>query len=197
MAKLLKDWRQPASQHDVVDFMEHVFRIMMPPQLQYSWEARLGTPQGIVCQDRGLLSSPIVLHLDTTHRSLQDCINAWSHQAHPHALSTAVNVLIIQLARYRCRGGLTFKHRQDVAIPATLRIPVFGRGLHTFHAVYSVAAIILHHGAHTRAGHYTAILCDDRGQFWETDDGRQARPSEGLPSTASCDGYVIALIRRC
>ena len=60
---LLRGWRQPASQHDVADFMMHVIRILDPPQLQATWEARWETEQGIVCQDSGRLSCPIVLPL--------------------------------------------------------------------------------------------------------------------------------------
>ena len=89
-----------------------------------------------------------------------------------------------------------FKNRQAVAIPATVTIPIFGGGIRTFKAVYSIVAIILHHGAHTSTGHYTTVLCDGRGKFWGTDDGRQAQLSEGLPDQACNDGYLFALIRR-
>ena len=193
---LLKGWRQPASQHDVADFMMHVLHILDPPQLQATWEARWETEQGIVCQDRGRLSCPIVLPIHATHHTLQDCINDWSLQARLHALASATTVLFIQLARYRCRGTLTFKDRQALAIPAEVTIPIFGKGLRTFKAVYTIVAVIMHHGAHTNTGHYTTILCDGRGKFWETDDGRQAQLSESLPDNACTDGYLFALMRR-
>ena len=192
---LLKGWRQPASQHDVADFMMHIIHILDPP-LQATWEARWETEQGIVCQDSGRLSCPIILPLNAAHHTLQDCINDWSLQARLHALASATNIFFIQLAKYRCRGTLTFKNRQALAIPAEVTIPIFGKDLRTFKAVYSVVAIIMHHGAHTSTGHYTTILCDGRGKFWETDDGRQAQLSASLSGNACTDGYIFALMRR-
>ena len=197
---LLRGWRQPDAQHDVADFLSHILSIMQPPQLQARWEARLATMQGTACEDNGTLHTPIVLHIHSTHVTLQDCINAWHQQARPHALVAVPGLLFVQLARYRCTGSLTFKNRQSVVIPSQVTIPVFGRGIQIFNATFHTAAVISHHGAHTCTGHYTTLLfpnaADDRGHYWGTDDDRQAQLSESMPKHVQHDGYIVALIRR-
>ena len=145
--QLLRGWRQPATQHDVADFMSHIFAIMQPPQLQARWEARLATMQGTKCKDGGALHTPIVLHLQATHATLQDCINAWHQQARPHVLVAVTGILFVQPARYRCTGRLQFKNRQSVVIPGQATFPVFGRGIRVFNATFRTAAVISHHGA--------------------------------------------------
>ncbi|CAE7175628.1 unnamed protein product [Symbiodinium microadriaticum] len=197
---LLRGWRQPDAQHDVADFLSHILSIMQPPQLQARWEARLATMQGTACEDNGTLHTPIVLHIHSTHVTLQDCINAWHQQVRPHALVAVPGLLFVQLARYRCTGSLTFKNRQSVVIPSQVTIPVFGRGIQIFNATFHTAAVISHHGAHTCTGHYTTLLfpnaADDRGHYWGTDDDRQAQLSESMPKHVQHDGYIVALIRR-
>ena len=196
----MRGWRRPDAQHDVADFLSHILAIMRPPQLQVRWEARLVTSQGTECEDSGTIQTPIILHIQAAHTTLQDSINAWHQQARPHALVTVTSILFVQLARYRCTGSLTFKNRQSVVIPSQVTFPIFGRGIQVLNATYHTVAVISHHGAHTSTGHYTTLLfptdVHDRGQYWRTDDDREAQLSESMPPYVQHDGYIIALIRR-
>ena len=97
----------------------------------------------------------------------------------PTHMHYSVNILFVQLARYDYIRGVAVKNSQPLAIPSRVTMPIFGQGIRGFKAVYHVAAILVHHGPHTRTGRYAAILCSDeldaRGRCWETNDGRKAK----------------------
>ena len=98
---ILRGWRRPASRHDTVPFITHVFSIMRPPLLQVSWESRMVTNEAtVVTLDKGSLLQPLTLPLQAGHGSIQHCIDSWHAQAHPHALTRAADYLLLHIARY-------------------------------------------------------------------------------------------------
>ena len=118
----------------------------------------------------------------------------WHVQANPcqTALSTAADCLFLQLDRYGSGpGDEAVQHSQPLAIPHTLTLPVFGRDLRGFKAVYQVA-IITREDECTGMHHFRTILRSKadcaRGTCWQTVADRKARHV-----SAKC--HVLALIR--
>ena len=106
--------------------------------------------------------------------ALQDLINAWWEQelndGHRCIFLSLPSVLVIHLQRFRCvNGGVS---RNNTAIALTpLQLPhdaVEIAGQRTFHP----RAVILHHGASPRSGHYTCFLLRRAGAGWYMDDAQ-------------------------
>ena len=200
--RLFRGWDAPASQHDAADFISHVMSRMQPLALLGEWQSRLGLGGELAnVIDSGSLLSPIVLHLlgDGQEDDLQSCIHRWHQQAYTHGLREAYPVLMVQLARYNYGDNGVSKDRTGVAVPRKLLLPVFGRGLKTFQATYTVCSIIIHHGNHPRAGHYTSLLLEPgalpRSRLWGTDDGKVAKPYGRFPKCVERDAYIFILAR--
>ena len=200
--RLFRGWHAPASQHDAADFITHVMRRMQPLALQGEWQSRLGQ-RGEMANviDSGSLLSPIVLHLlgDGQEDDLQSCIHRWHQQAYRHGLKEAYPVIMIQLARYQYGDDGASKDRTGVAVPRKLLLPIFGRGLKTFPATYTVCSIIIHHGNQPDAGHYTSLLLEPgalpRSKLWGTDDGKVAKSYGRFPKCVERDAYIFILAR--
>ena len=199
-SRLFRGWSMPASQHDVAEFQLH---IMEPLLLNGEWQSRqLAGPESVITSDRGCLSAPIVLHLGlaSSSDSLQGCVDRWHKQARAtNGLLKDYDVVFLQLARYDCNAGIARKDRTRVQLATKIALRVFGRGLKTFRATYTVSSIITHHGDSPTTGHYNALLLEPsalpRGSCWETNDDRPARHCSSLPLYAETDGYVFILTR--
>ena len=194
---ILRGWRRPASRHDTVPFITHVFSIMRPPLLQVSWESRMMTNEAtVVTLDKGSLLQPLTLSLQAGHCSIQHCIDSWHAQAHLHALTRAADYLLLHIARYE---GDTVLNSHSLAFPALVALPVFGKGLRCFRATYRIAGIISHSGIRPGEGQYTAVLCSGTGaareSCWVVRDGRPAEHRDSLPLHVHRQCYVLALIR--
>ena len=176
---LLKGWRRPASPHDVVEFCSHLLQVMQPPILQAGWESRaLSGEAAFIVHAAGMLTAPLALQIQPDHCTVQDCIDSWHAQASTHALTTAASCLILSLARYGGSHGGAVRSNQSLVLPATLTVPVFGRGIKCFRAKYHAVGFILHSGPSPTEGRYSAILrtkldCD-RGSCRMVQTGRQA-----------------------
>ena len=200
--RLFRGWHAPASQHDAADFITHLMRRMQPLALQGEWQSRLGMGGELAhVIDSGSLLSPIVLHMlgDGQEDDLQSCIHRWHQQAYRHGLKEAYPVIMVQLARYNYGEAGASKDRTGVAVPRKLLLPIFGRGLKTFQATYTVCSIIIHHGNHPNVGHYTSLLLEPgalpRSKLWGTDDGRMAKPYGRFPKCVERDAYIFVLAR--
>ena len=173
---------------------------MQPPILQARWASRAPSGEAaFIVVAEGMLTAPLALQIKPDHRTVQDCIEGWHTQASTHALTTATSCLILSLARYGGSHGDAVRNSQSLVLPATLAIPVFGKGTKCFRAKYHAVGFILHSGPRPSEGHYSAILrtkldCD-RGSCWMVQTGRQAVHTATLPSYASRDCYLLALIR--
>ena len=200
--RLFRGWHAPASQHDAADFITHVMHRMQPLALQGEWQSRLGMGGELAnVIDSGSLLSPIVLHLmgDGQEDDLQSCIQRWHQQAYKHGLKEAYPVVLVQLARYSYGEDGATKDRSGVAVPRKLLLPIFGRGLITFQATYTVCSIIVHHGTNPNAGHYTSLLLEPgalpRSKLWGTDDGKVAKSYGRFPKCIERDAYIFILAR--
>ena len=200
--RLFRGWQSPASQHDVVEFIVHLFSRMQPLALGGEWQAKLGIGgTQAIAVDSGSLTSPIILHLrgDGNDDTLQGCIDRWHQQAYLHGLKEAYPVVLLQLPRYSFGTNGASKDRSGIVIDKRVFLPVFGRGLTTFRATYLVCSIIVHHGVHTHSGHYTSLLLEPgalhRNTYWGTDDGKAAKSYGRMPKCVERDAYVLILIR--
>ena len=200
--QLLRGWARPASQHDVAEFIQHIFCRQQPLVLQGQWQSRvaLGT-EHVAISDEGSLLSPIILHPASANGpdTLQACVDRWHQQEAVHGLTSDHSVLVLQLARYHIGDNGTTKDRTEVRISQKMHVPIFGHGLTTFRATYAVSAILLHHGTSLQSGHYTSILLEPsalpRGSCWGTDDRRSARRYTVIPKCVDRDSYIIILAR--
>ena len=192
-----RGWRRPASPHDVVPFITHVLSIMRPPLLEVSWESCAVTDEAaVITLTRRSLVAPLALPLQPGHSSVQDCIDSWHAQAHPHALAKAADYLLLHVARY---AGNTVHNSHSLALLAIVTLPLFGKSLRSFRASYRIVGVILHSGSRPGEGQHTAILrtgadCD-RGRCWVVQDGQPATHQGTTPVHASQQCYVLALIK--
>ena len=119
--------------------------------------------------------------------ALQDLVNAWWEQelndGHRCIFLSLPSVLVIHLQRFRyLNGGVS---RNNTAIALTpLQFPhdaVEIVGQRIFHP----RAVILHHGASPRSGHYTCYLLRRAGAGWYMDDAQ-------LPQDMTSDATLVA-----
>ena len=161
---LLRGWRQPHRQHDVCEFACFVLAKLRPNMLQGEWSARRHDSE-LGEFDHGCLFNPIPLRIPANAHSIQDCIHSWNDQARTtaHALTHAVDVVVIQLARFaQLSGGRYRKFTGQIVDLHHIRMPVFSNGLQSQWLPFSLCAGIVHIGRSPFSGHYRAFLRTER-----------------------------------
>ena len=193
---ILRHWQRVNSQHDVVEFAEHVFQYMQAPVMAGSWESRTLEGDAVRVWSSGSTNRALHIHLDDRPgQTLQMLVQGWSGQAMVHALTHVPNVLVLQIMRYHAAAAGPIKLDAPVMLDAQVTIPVFTHGVHTSGVVFKLQAVIQHHGATTNAGHYTATLIEDEGQYWMCDDGSVASPHPQLLDATLKNAYTLILTK--
>ena len=78
---LMSPWRNLFTQHDAAEYIAHMLVRLRLPCLSGRWEARTLETGRDLLQDEGLL-----------HHRLSECVQAWCHQTHTHALAPLCEV---------------------------------------------------------------------------------------------------------
>jgi len=201
---LTSGWKEPARQHDVVEFASFFSGRHDIQLVQGEWEARdttaLGVGVGRPC-DEGSSTQPILLNMPNSPPGLaapvqvQSLVDDWHVQTFTHAFLRAPTLLQLQLARFSVQGGRIQKLHTNIHVNQALRVPEFcTAGVEGRHVSYVLRAVINHHGQHPKAGHYQATLYG-RGHCWSCDD---MRASEWLvsPPEWQCTTCYLLLYQR-
>ena len=193
---LLRQWQRVNSQHDVVEFAEHILQHMQTSVTAGSWESRTLEGGSTHVWSSGTTHRAIHLHLDSQPgQSLQSLVHRWSGQAMIHALTNVPDVLILQVMRYYATGAGPNKLDVPVLLDPQIRVPVFTQDINTSMVDFKIQAIIQHHGATTNAGHYTATLLEAMGKYWACDDGVIASPLTQIPDATLRNAYTLLLTK--
>ena len=193
---ILRHWQRVNSQHDVVEFAEHVFQYMQAPVMAGSWESRTLEGDAVRVWSSGSTNRALHIHLDDRPgQTVQMLVQGWSEQAMVHALTHVPKVLVLQIMRYHAAATGPIKLDVPILLDAQVTIPVFTHDVHTSGVVFKLQAVIQHHGATTNAGHYTATLIEDEGQYWMCDDGSVASPHPQLLDATLQNAYTLILTK--
>ncbi|OLQ04744.1 hypothetical protein AK812_SmicGene12129 [Symbiodinium microadriaticum] len=160
-------WNFSSDQQDAVEFITSV---MDGTRWHHGWWEARSFQEGTLCQhETG--RAPLLLPVPEGAFDLQDAIQAWHDRGYVHALTSAPQITLLQLARYvQDHKNIAEAHVQDF-----IMMPVFKVGLEIKWIRYQVVAAILHYGPTPQSGHYRSHLkLDD--QWFLTDDGIEAVP---------------------
>ena len=194
---LLRQWQRVNSQHDVIEFAEHILHHMQASVTAGSWESRTLQGDSARVWSSGTTHRAIHIHLDNQPgQSLQSLVHRWSGQAMIHALTQVPDVLILQVMRYHATEAGPTKLDVPISLDPQIQVPVFTHDINTSMVDFKIQAIIQHHGATTNAGHYTATLVEAMGKYWSCDDGVVALPLTQMPDATLRNAYTL-LMTRC
>ena len=200
---LLAPWAEIDMQHDVAEFLSFLLTQLSDSDVG-RWSARLSVGEAVLTEDHGLLRQPLKLvpsgveQQDTN--SLQACIDSWHRdQGALHALDGSPPIVAIQLERFRVAStGMVVKTtwRCDLSEARHLHLPIFqhAESIAVRTCMYTLAAIILHHGESVQNGHYTSLLRHNEF-WWHKDDDRPTNQLEGLTESQERNAYVLLLTR--
>ena len=194
---LLRQWQRVNSQHDVIEFAEHILHHMQTSVTAGSWESRTLQSDSARVWSSGTTHRAIHIHLDNQPgQTLQSLVHRWSGQAMIHALTQVPDVLILQVMRYYATEAGPTKLDVPILLDPQIQVPVFTQDINTSMVDFKIQAIIQHHGATTNAGHYTATLVEAMGKYWSCDDGVVALPLTQMPDATLRNAYTL-LMTRC
>ena len=153
---LFGGWSNPEIQHDVSEYLQHVFTKVQPRLFQGRWLARRNSEYGTEITDEGSTCCPIPLPLPGDGGMLQDAIDECHNQAAFYALQAAPTCLVLQMGRFLNTNAGLCKQRHRVSLDATnFHVRVFAdEKLATTQQEYAVSSIIFHLGQRVNTGHY-------------------------------------------
>ena len=164
-------WEINRSQRDAAEFTHHM--LQKAGFAMATWEARIRVREEHQTVDAG--QGLIFLELPSGACDLQELMNAWATQAHPHALTHAPESFAVQLGRFPHRG----KSLATVRFQQPVRVPVFHEGVVCQWFQYEAVAGVIHYGHSAHAGHYRYRAVLKGGDNWLiTDDAVASTPCE-------------------
>ena len=97
--RVLAGWEQLHRQHDAAEFISFDLGKSEPEACRGGWQSRLQEDGSNLVVDSGSCFAPLAI--EVTGRSLQHCIYQWHLQHRIQALSSAPQLMFIQLKRFR------------------------------------------------------------------------------------------------
>ena len=197
---MMRDWAQPAMQHDIAEFLQ--FLVRKNPSLEdrigIMWASKM-EEQGIIrCHDGGC-SAP--LFLQPPERCLQGqgsvmvqhLVDKWHQQARMHAALRCPDNLVLQASRFHfdVHTGVTTKLGYEIIPDREVWFPVFVDGMQVVHVRFRLRAFALHLGSAPDCGHYKAVMLQQE-DFYIADDGAVFEPgSERVLAEGCHNSYMF------
>ena len=163
----LQNWEEPAAQHDVLEFAQHLSQTI--PLLVTS------VPHVRNLDGSGSIETVLVFHLVSEVNTLESCVHHWStHEiGRLQALVHAPPLLLIPVARFEYYDRRPLRLTGSLQIESSeIELPLFSdhQGLHTTSVTYRLVACILHTGESPIHGHYRTMALSDGGFIIADDD---------------------------
>ena len=106
-------------------------------------------------------------------------------------LTAGTECVALQLNRFATEGRVVSKVTVAVSLPLQFSLPVWVEGA-VQHLVFKLSAALIHLGDTPKQGHYRALLVEQTGRMWWTDDGRSALPPASTDAKGIlCNSYVL------
>ena len=180
---MMSGWRQPSRQHDGAEFLQFMLakHQTAAEQVLLHWQARIQQGDSWTRMDHGS-SAPLLVQPPESAEcsfaneaaccSMQALIEHWHQQSSLHAGVLMPRVLILQVGRFDFNQNhvRAIKRRFRLVPDSVLNFPSFVSGLDIVSSRYALRSAIVHHGDTPDSGHYTALLFDDDGTVWHSDD---------------------------
>ena len=175
--RCLRFWPHSGRQQDAADFLSHLFQAADLRHFQGAWAVLSGgclrdcgsvCPVTLSCDVRSL---PVVRGI----YPLQGVIDQWHNSPACPAFAAGTTCVALQLNRFCTEGRVVRKLHVAVSLPLRVHLPCWVEGSLS-RREYRLSAAIVHLGSTPRSGHYRALLVEDSGRMWWTDDGDVARP---------------------
>ena len=177
MQRCLRRWPHNGRQQDAADFLQHFAQAAQLAHFQGGWSVM---SEGSLRDCGGI--SPLVLQGNLQdlplHRGicpLQSVIQQWQSTASQPALHAGTQCVAIQLNRFTVVDRAVHKLNTPVSLPRTIHLPRWVEGS-LQQSEYRLCAALVHLGSTPHSGHYRALLIEDSGRMWWTDDNVSARP---------------------
>ena len=196
MQRCLRRWPHNGRQQDAADFLQHFAQAAQLAHFQGGWSVM---SEGSLRDCGGV--SPLVLQCSLQelplHRGicpLQSVIQQWQSTASQPALHAGTHCVAIQLNRFTVVDRAVHKLTTPVSLPRTIRLPRWVEGS-LQQSEYRLCAALVHLGSTPHSGHYRALLIEDSGRMWWTDDNVPARPPRKDEASVLLRNVYIIFLR--
>ena len=194
--RCLRRWPHNGRQQDAADFLQHFAQAAQLTHFQGNWSIM---SEGSLKDCGGV--SPLVLQCNLQdlplHRGicpLQSVVQQWQSTASQPALHAGTACVAIQLDRFTVVDRAVHKLSTPVSLPRTIRLPSWVEGS-LRQSEYRICAALVNLGSTPHSGHYRALLIENSGKMWWTDDNVSARPPRKDEASVLLRNVYIIFLR--